>query len=65
MNGNVGLSHNWLEMKRAVRVGSYRDTVSGETRATSFFTGIEAGKSIRTSWGTLEPTVGLALKLQP
>ena len=59
MNGNIGFSYNWLEMDRAVRVGSYGDTVSGETHATSLFTGIEAGKSIRTSWATLEPTLGL------
>ncbi|WP_170168843.1 autotransporter outer membrane beta-barrel domain-containing protein [Rhodovulum iodosum] len=59
LNGNVGISYNWLDMDRAIRVGSYGDAVSGSTNATSIFTGIEAGKIIRTSWGALEPTVGL------
>ena len=59
VNGNVGASYNWLDMDRGVRAGSSAESVTGETHATSFFTGIEAGKSIRTSWGVLEPTVGL------
>ena len=57
--GNIGGSYNWLEMDRAVTVGSYGDTVSGDTNATSFFAGVEAGQSIPVSWGKLEPTVGL------
>ena len=29
LNGNVGASYNWLDMDRAIRVGSYADSVSG------------------------------------
>lgn len=59
VSGNIGASYNWLEMDRAISVGGFRDSVSGETDASSFFTGVEVGRVIAMSWGAVEPTAGL------
>jgi outer membrane autotransporter protein len=56
---NVGGSYNWIETNRDVSIGASSFGLSGESEARSYFFGLEAGRTIATTWGTIEPSLGL------